>query len=93
VQPLGPAAGFVNAAYAFRTVSTDPEHDSVSYQFRWSRGDTSAWSTFLCSKESKSAIGNSGIQERNTTARRTQLMKKGDFKVQSEPEHFDFCNL
>ncbi|UCG43989.1 MAG: PQQ-like beta-propeller repeat protein [candidate division WOR-3 bacterium] len=45
--PHGPSQGIVFSFYRFRTATTDPEGDSVSYMFDWGDGDTSDWSGFM----------------------------------------------
>jgi outer membrane protein assembly factor BamB len=45
--PDGPSQGFIHFFYRFRTTTTDPEGDSVSYMFDWGDGDTSDWSRFM----------------------------------------------
>ncbi|MEO0228365.1 MAG: PKD domain-containing protein [candidate division WOR-3 bacterium] len=45
--PSGPSSGQVNVSYNFTTSTTDPDGDSVAYQFDWGDGNQSNWSSFL----------------------------------------------
>jgi WD40 repeat protein len=51
----GPSAGVVGVPVTFRATATDPEGDSIAFQFDW--GDTAmpAWSTLVASGETLSA--------------------------------------
>jgi hypothetical protein len=42
--PAGPDSGCVDSAYEFSTAGADPDGDSITLQFDWGDGDTSAWS-------------------------------------------------
>ncbi len=46
ITPSGASNGHTEASYIFSTLTTDPNGDSVSYQFDWGNGDTSNWSDF-----------------------------------------------
>ena len=46
ITPSGTSSGHTGASYLFSTKTTDPDGDSVSYQFNWGNGDTSDWSNF-----------------------------------------------
>lgn len=48
-MPAGPYSGFINTAYTFTAVTTDPDTDSIAYRFDWSNGDTSNWSSYYAS--------------------------------------------
>ncbi|MEO0068746.1 MAG: PKD domain-containing protein, partial [candidate division WOR-3 bacterium] len=45
--PSGPSSGQINISYDFSTFATDPDGDSVSYQFDWGDGNQSNWSSFV----------------------------------------------
>ncbi len=45
--PTGPDVGYVDNSNTFSTSTTDPEGDSVSYQFSWGDGDTTDWSNYV----------------------------------------------
>lgn len=45
--PSGPSTGWVNVACNFTASTTDPEEESVAYQFYWNEGDISNWSNFV----------------------------------------------
>ncbi len=45
--PSGLSSGQVNVSYNFTTSTTDPDGDSVAYQFDWGDGNQSNWSSFL----------------------------------------------
>lgn len=70
LTPLGPASGQINITYHFSTSTYDPDEDSISYQFDWEGGDTSAWSDFVPSgvsftmAKSWAAIGNYTVKAR-----------------------------
>jgi outer membrane protein assembly factor BamB len=44
--PSGPTTGHIGVYYNFSTSTLDPDGDSVSYQFDWGTGDSSAWGEF-----------------------------------------------
>jgi YVTN family beta-propeller protein len=44
--PSGPSSGIIDTTYSFTTLTTDPDGDSISYQFDWGNGITSSWSSF-----------------------------------------------
>jgi outer membrane protein assembly factor BamB len=48
-RPQGPEAAEQMEQVLFRTTTTDPEADSVSFQFDWDDGSTSDWSTLAAS--------------------------------------------
>ncbi|MCK4322236.1 beta-propeller fold lactonase family protein [candidate division WOR-3 bacterium] len=52
--PVGPTEGYTDSSYIFTSSTTDPDGDSISYQFDWGDGDLSAWSDYLPSGESMS---------------------------------------
>jgi YVTN family beta-propeller protein len=45
--PAGPSNGYINTLYNFTTSTSDPDNDSVSYQFDWGNGVISIWSSFV----------------------------------------------
>ena len=47
--PSGPTRGVIDTTYIFTTSSTDPDEDSICYQFDWGIGDldTLNWSDFV----------------------------------------------
>ncbi len=45
----GPSTGVVGVPVEFTATSTDPEEDSVAFQFDWDDGDTSNWTDFVVS--------------------------------------------
>lgn len=45
----GPSSGLVNHSYWFTVLATDPDSDSVSYQFDWDDGEISDWSVTVAS--------------------------------------------
>ena len=45
--PNGPSTGGINFPYSFTTLTTDPDNDSISYQFDWGNGTVSNWSNFV----------------------------------------------
>ncbi|MEO0076365.1 MAG: hypothetical protein ABIK19_01685, partial [candidate division WOR-3 bacterium] len=69
-KPNGPFWGQVNINYYFSTRATDPENDSVSYQFVWGNGTQSSWTKFVPSgtidslSQSFSSAGNYYIKAR-----------------------------
>jgi len=50
--PTGPDVGYVNYPIFFSTSTTDPDEDSISYQFSWGDGDTTDWSNYIPSGQS-----------------------------------------
>jgi len=52
--PSGPTSGYVDSTYSFSTSTTDPNGDSVSYQFDWGDGNLSSWSSYVSSGSSVS---------------------------------------
>ncbi len=51
--PSGPDMRAIGIAGSYTAVTTDPENDSISYQFNWgATNDTSAWSLFVKSGDS-----------------------------------------
>jgi len=38
--PSGLSSGFVDSTYSFQTLTTDPEGDSIAFQFDWGNGDS-----------------------------------------------------
>jgi outer membrane protein assembly factor BamB len=70
LTPLGPASGDTGITYHFSTSTYDPDEDSISYQFDWDDGDTSAWSDLVpdgvsyMMYKSWSAIGNYMVRAR-----------------------------
>jgi outer membrane protein assembly factor BamB len=44
--PSGRSSGHLNVSYSFSTSTTDPDGDSVAYQFDWGDGTQSNWSEF-----------------------------------------------
>jgi len=49
--PEGPPAGFVGDALTFRATTTDPDGDSISYQFDWGDETKSDWTDYVTSGE------------------------------------------
>jgi hypothetical protein len=49
LTPSGPSRGITDTTYIFTTSSTDPDEDSICYQFDWGTGDldTSDWGDFV----------------------------------------------
>jgi outer membrane protein assembly factor BamB len=45
--PTGPSTGIVGIAYTFSAVTTDPDDDSVAYQFDWDDGTSKEWSALV----------------------------------------------
>ncbi len=45
--PSGIDSGFAHTTYTFYTGTTDPEGDSISYQFDWGDGNLSYWTDFM----------------------------------------------
>lgn len=45
--PVGERQTAIGINCTFRTLTTDPDGDSVSYQFLWQNGDTSEWTPLL----------------------------------------------
>jgi outer membrane protein assembly factor BamB len=52
--PSGLSSGFVDSTYNFSTLTTDPDGDSVAYQFDWGDGKQSTWSNYKPSGNSVS---------------------------------------
>jgi outer membrane protein assembly factor BamB len=52
--PSGPSNGYVASIYMFTTATTDPNEDSISYQFDWGDTNLSAWSNYVSSGQSVS---------------------------------------
>ncbi|MEO0100584.1 MAG: PKD domain-containing protein, partial [candidate division WOR-3 bacterium] len=52
--PAGPLTGRIDSLYIFKTMTTDPNNDSLSYRFDWGDGDTSDWSPWVASGDSVS---------------------------------------
>jgi YVTN family beta-propeller protein len=46
---LGPSVGVVGVPVGFRATSTDPEQDSVAFQFDWDDGSELTWTDFVAS--------------------------------------------
>jgi YVTN family beta-propeller protein len=62
--PSGIDSGFVHTYYTFNASTTDPEGDSISYQFDWGDGNLSYWSDFYQSGDTVSMQhywNNSGV--------------------------------
>ena len=53
--PSGIDSGFIHTTYTFYTSTTDPEGDSISYQFDWGDGNLSYWTDFIESSDTVSA--------------------------------------
>ena len=43
--PQGPNSGKINTEYSFSSSASDPEGDTLLYQFNWGDGTTSPWTT------------------------------------------------
>ncbi len=54
VIPSGPSNGYEDSTYNFSAVTTDPDGDSISYQFDWGDTNLSAWSNYVSSGQSVS---------------------------------------
>jgi YVTN family beta-propeller protein len=50
----GPSAGVVGVPVTFKATATDPESDSIAFQFDWGDTTTPAWSNFIASGETLS---------------------------------------
>jgi YVTN family beta-propeller protein len=50
--PSGLDSGYIDYSYAFSTTTTDPDGDSISYQFDWGDDSLSPWSSFVPSANS-----------------------------------------
>jgi len=48
-EPSGPNTGDVGTSYSFSTSTTDPDGDSIAYQFDWGDGNISSWSSYVSS--------------------------------------------
>ncbi len=48
----GPDSGYINYSYTFSTTTTDPNGDSISYQFDWGDDSLSPWSSYVPSGDS-----------------------------------------
>lgn len=53
--PEGPSSGVVGDALTFRATTTDPDGDSVSFQFNWGDGSSSDWTSYVASGETGTA--------------------------------------
>jgi DNA-binding beta-propeller fold protein YncE len=51
----GPAQGVAGVPVTFKATATDPDGDSITFQFDWGDTTTPAWSAFLASGETLSA--------------------------------------
>lgn len=47
VAPSGPTEGRVDSVYTFSAITTDPDDDSIAYQFDWGDGTRSEWTEFV----------------------------------------------
>jgi hypothetical protein len=45
--PAGPTQGWRDSAYSFTAATTDPDNDSIAYQFEWDDGSAAQWSGYL----------------------------------------------
>jgi hypothetical protein len=50
----GPSSGVVGVAVTFKATATDPENDSIAFQFDWGDSSTIAWTTLIASGETAS---------------------------------------
>jgi hypothetical protein len=50
----GPSTGVVGVPVTFKATATDPEGDSIAFQFDWGDTTTPAWSAFIASGETTS---------------------------------------
>jgi len=50
----GPSAGVVGVPVVFKATATDPDGDSIAFQFDWGDTTTEVWSTFIASGETLS---------------------------------------
>lgn len=60
-SPEGPITGVVNVLLSFEATTTDPNDDSISYQFDWGDGTLSSWSNYVPSGDTAS-IAHSYLQ-------------------------------
>ena len=42
-RPSGQASGKINVEYTYTTITTDPNHDQIYYNWSWGDGTTSGW--------------------------------------------------
>jgi YVTN family beta-propeller protein len=52
----GPSAGVVGVPVTFKATATDPEGDSIAFQFDWGDTSTLAWTNFVTSGETASVV-------------------------------------
>jgi hypothetical protein len=50
--PTGPSNGYVDSTYSFSASTTDPDGDSIAYQFDWGDGNQTIWSNYVPSGNS-----------------------------------------
>jgi YVTN family beta-propeller protein len=50
----GPSSGVVGVPVTFKATATDPEGDSIAFQFDWGDTSTQSWSNFIASGETAS---------------------------------------
>jgi len=52
--PSGPSSGYKDSTYSFSISTTDPDGDSIAYQFDWGDGNYSGWSNYVSNGQSVS---------------------------------------
>jgi YVTN family beta-propeller protein len=52
----GPTAGVVGVPVTFKATATDPEGDSIAFQFDWGDSSTLAWTNLIASGETTSVL-------------------------------------
>jgi DNA-binding beta-propeller fold protein YncE len=52
----GPSAGVVGVPVTFKATATDPESDSIAFQFDWGDSSTLAWTNLIASGETTSVL-------------------------------------
>jgi outer membrane protein assembly factor BamB len=83
--PWGPERGLPNVSILFSATATDPDGDSILFQFDWGDGDTSAWTPYVAS-------GDTVTQQKTFETEGTYRIKvraKDTYEMVSEwsPEH------
>ena len=57
-RPTGPSSGYFQTTYSYSTSGTDPDGDSLEYQFDWGDDEISGWSEASSRTHAFAAIGN-----------------------------------
>ena len=79
-EPSGPDSGFVDSTYNFITTTTDPDGDSISYQFDWGDGTYSEWSDYTPSGDTLSmdhSYSSEGTYSVKVTAKDEEEVESG----------------